>query len=73
MSRQRLTSRRTWPERTSLNFLIIALVITCLFYEVFLNPHQMMWGSDIVRIGVADKEVEWSSFWQWRSFPSWSP
>ena len=73
MSRQRLTSRRTWPERTSLNFLIIALVITCLFYEVFLNPHQMMWGSDIVRIGVADKEVEWSSFWQWRSFPSWDP
>lgn len=79
MSRQRLTrwQRRivhgAWPKGVAPNFVIIALVVTCLFYQVFLHPHLMMWGNDIVRIGVADKQVEWSSFWQWHSFPSWDP
>jgi|GEM_PF-1970970 len=66
-------SDRLWPDGIGPNFLILALISTVVFWDVFTHPHLMLWASDIVRAHSTYKIVQWRSWWEYGSFPLWDP
>lgn len=64
---------RFWPGDVGPNFAMLAGLCFVFFLPVFLHPNKMFWASDIVRMHVEYKQVQWHSFWTWHALPLWDP
>ena len=73
MDREQKIPQSSWPSGKAANCLLLAAVTLVFFSPVFSHPAQMVWGSGLVRIDSAHKQIEWRSLWEWHAFPLWDP
>ncbi|MGQ0553767.1 MAG: hypothetical protein ACT4PU_11185 [Planctomycetota bacterium] len=62
-----------WPNGLAWNFVLLTAVSVLFFADVFFHPTEMLVGSDLVRLHVPLKTVQYDAFWVHGSFPLWDP